>query len=121
MANPLTAFRAYIKESIAELKKVTWPSRELTVRFSALVIIVSAAFAGFFAALDYGLQQVVNEAFIPKAPVAQPLETPEIIPTLEDAEGNPLDVDIENPEEPQTLQVDNPEEGGLVLPPLELE
>lgn len=95
MANPITAVRDYIKHSIAELKKVTWPNRELTLRFSALVIVVSVAFAGFFAALDYGLQQAVDAVFIPRAAAPQPVDL-DVQPALLDAEGNPVNADLED-------------------------
>ena len=51
----------YLKSSKNELNKVTWPSREQTVRYSALVIIISLGVAAFFGLLDMGLSRVVSE------------------------------------------------------------
>ncbi len=49
----LTATKNYIYNSIAELRKVTWPNREQTIAYSLLVIGMSVGMALFFAALDY--------------------------------------------------------------------
>jgi len=50
----------YLKESKIELKKVTWPSREETIRYTAMVIAVSAAVAIFLGGVDYVLQLGLN-------------------------------------------------------------
>jgi preprotein translocase subunit SecE len=52
MANPVVT---YVKESKEELKKVAWPSRQVVIRDTALVIGFSLVFAVFFGALDFGL------------------------------------------------------------------
>lgn len=43
----------YIKGSIAELKKVSWPTRSETWNKSLIVIAFSIAFAAFLGGLDY--------------------------------------------------------------------
>ena len=43
----------YIKDSIAEMKKVTWPTKKQTYNYTLLVILVSLAVAIFLGALDY--------------------------------------------------------------------
>ena len=48
--NKLTTF---IKEARAELKKVNWPTREQTVKYTGLVVGLSLAVAMFLGALDY--------------------------------------------------------------------
>ncbi|MDO8617874.1 MAG: preprotein translocase subunit SecE [Candidatus Uhrbacteria bacterium] len=50
----------YLKSSKAELEKVSWPSRQDTIRYSALVVVVSVVVAVFFAALDFGLSKGVE-------------------------------------------------------------
>ena len=50
MTNKLTN---YIKGSIEEMKKVTWPTKKETYRFTLLVIGISLAVATFLGALDY--------------------------------------------------------------------
>lgn len=61
MANPIT----YLKESIQEMKKVTWPSKKETKNYTFLVIAISLATAGFLGALDLifssGLEQVIKK------------------------------------------------------------
>lgn len=42
----------YIKASIAEMKKVTWPSKAETQRYTWLVIGISLSVAIFLGALD---------------------------------------------------------------------
>ena len=55
--------RAFFQETRQELKRVDWPSREETIRYTVFVVIFSAAFAIFLGILDYGfmyaLEQVV--------------------------------------------------------------
>ncbi len=46
-------FNDYIKESIIEIKKVTWPSKKDTYRYSILVIVISLLIAVFLGGLDY--------------------------------------------------------------------
>ncbi|MFA6603757.1 MAG: preprotein translocase subunit SecE [Patescibacteria group bacterium] len=52
MANPLIA---YIKESRAELTKVTWPTRSHVVKDTLVVIGISLSTAVFFGVIDYAL------------------------------------------------------------------
>jgi len=50
----------FIKESKIELKKVTWPTREETIRYTLTVIIISTALALFLGGLDYLFQFILN-------------------------------------------------------------
>lgn len=43
----------YIKGSIVEMKKVTWPTKKETQNYTYLVIGISVAVAAFLGALDY--------------------------------------------------------------------
>jgi preprotein translocase subunit SecE len=58
--NPITSLKDYVLSAKEELKKVSWPSRENTVRYSALVIVVSVCVAAFFASLDVGFTKLVD-------------------------------------------------------------
>ena len=60
MADKIAAF---LKESRIELKKVIWPTREETMRYTASVIIMSACLAVFLGGLDY-LYRFVVDAFL---------------------------------------------------------
>ena len=43
----------FIKEVRAELEKVVWPTREQTIRYSILVIVVAVFTGLFLGGLDY--------------------------------------------------------------------
>jgi len=51
--NVITSIKNYFLGSYAELKKVTWPTRQQTINYSLLVIGLSLGMAAFFAILDY--------------------------------------------------------------------
>ena len=57
-------FVEYLKGVRTELKKVVWPTRKETIRYTEIVIVVCAFFALFFWLLDTGflalLQAVLN-------------------------------------------------------------
>lgn len=61
MANKVTT---YFRESVAELKKVTWPTRTETINHTLLVIGISIALAIFLGAIDYlftfGFEHLIN-------------------------------------------------------------
>ncbi len=58
------ATKNYFIGSYAEMKKVTWPTKQQTINYSLIVIGLSAAIAIFFSALDYvfnlGIQTLIN-------------------------------------------------------------
>lgn len=88
---PIESLVDYFRSSKAELKKVTWPSRQETIRYSALVMGVSIAIAIFFAGLDFGLGKVIDAAVtsrqsIPtdqQAPTPSPSPTDNVTPTTQ--------------------------------------
>lgn len=43
----------YLQESLEEMKKVTWPSKKETYRYTLLVIGISLGVAAFLGILDY--------------------------------------------------------------------
>jgi preprotein translocase subunit SecE len=47
------AITNYVKSSIEEMKKVTWPTRKETYNYTVLVIGISLGVAAFLGALDY--------------------------------------------------------------------
>lgn len=49
----------YFKETRAELRKVTWPTREETKNLTTIIVIVTVAMAVFLGLLDYIFQVVV--------------------------------------------------------------
>lgn len=46
------AIKQYIKETMAEMKHVTWPTRRQTVIYSVLVICVSIVVSAYLGLLD---------------------------------------------------------------------
>ncbi|MDG1950513.1 MAG: preprotein translocase subunit SecE [bacterium] len=55
--NPIKWLALYINESREEMKKVSWPSRKETMKYSVIVIALSLVIAGFFGGLDWILNQ----------------------------------------------------------------
>jgi preprotein translocase subunit SecE len=59
MTSKATKFLQEVRE---ELRKVSWPTREETIRLTAVVIGVSAVVGIYLAALDFVLQKMVKMA-----------------------------------------------------------
>jgi preprotein translocase subunit SecE len=55
----------YLKESVLEMKKVTWPTKKETYNYTLLVIGISLGVAIFLGILDYifaqGFQFIINK------------------------------------------------------------
>jgi preprotein translocase subunit SecE len=60
----INKFSNYIKSSIEEMKKVTWPTKKETYNYTVLVIGISLGVAFFLGALDFvfssSLQALIN-------------------------------------------------------------
>ena len=50
---------------IDELRKVVWPSRQETGNLTVVVLVVSIAVGAFLAAIDFGLNRVVENVLLP--------------------------------------------------------
>jgi len=50
----------FVKEVIAELKKVTWPTREETIKLTVMVIVISAVVGAFIGGLDIALVKITS-------------------------------------------------------------
>ncbi len=50
----------FVKEVIAELKKVTWPTREETIKLTVMVIVISAVVGAFIGGLDIVLVKITS-------------------------------------------------------------
>jgi preprotein translocase subunit SecE len=87
--NLFAQLREYLRSSQKELEAVRWPTRQETIRYSALVIGVSVVFAAFFGLLDLGLNSLV-QSYVERQPVTtqEPL-TEDITPTTT----NPIEVE----------------------------
>ncbi len=51
-------FIRYLRETRAELKKVTWPTRDEALRLTYIVLGVTFAFAVFLGVLDWVFTQI---------------------------------------------------------------
>ena len=49
----LKRIRTFVEESIAELRKVTWPTREQVRNLTVLVFVISAAVGVYIAFFDF--------------------------------------------------------------------
>jgi len=139
MQNPITTVRDYVRTAWAELQKVTWPTRELTIRYSAIVIAVSIAMAMFFAVLDFGFSRLVTGVIIltkGEQTLPAPTEAPPVTPDVQttgEAEGVQINSEGADSGEAVTPVDDSPielepslqgepapaPEGGLTLPPIQ--
>jgi len=52
--------KTFFKEVVIEGKKVDWPDREQTIKYTALVLGISAGAAIFLGALDYGFVKLLT-------------------------------------------------------------
>lgn len=50
----------YLRQSVEELKKVTWPTRRQTLNDAGLVVGISLAVAAFLGAVDYVLTELLK-------------------------------------------------------------
>ena len=51
----------FIKEARQELKKVSWPTRQQTIRYTVAVIVMSLTMAVFLGGLDLLFQFILEE------------------------------------------------------------
>ena len=56
----VTRAREFVKEVLAEFRKVTWPSRQELVNSTVVVIVVTVVLAFFLGGVDIGLARVVE-------------------------------------------------------------
>jgi len=56
--------RTFLQETRQELKRVNWPSKQETIRYTTFVIVFSFVFALFLGVLDYGFVYVLEHAVL---------------------------------------------------------
>ncbi len=52
--------REFVKEVLAEFRRVTWPNRPELINSTAVVIVVTIVLAFFLGAVDIGLARIVE-------------------------------------------------------------
>jgi preprotein translocase subunit SecE len=57
----ITGLRRYLTESISELRKVAWPTRETVVRLTLLVIAVSIVVGAYIGVLDVVFNTMIEQ------------------------------------------------------------
>ena len=50
----------FLREARDELRKVSWPSRATTVRYTIVVVVASLAIGGVTGGIDYLLAQILE-------------------------------------------------------------
>jgi preprotein translocase subunit SecE len=54
----------FIRDTVGELRKVTWPTRQEAFRLTVMVVIVCAVVGVILALLDYGFGRLVQDVFL---------------------------------------------------------
>lgn len=54
----------FFGETVAELKKVTWPTRQEAIRLTIIVIIVCTILGAILGSIDYGFTKLVSKVFL---------------------------------------------------------
>lgn len=60
---PVKWLRRYIREVVAEFRKVVFPTREEVRKYSIIVLIFLAVVISFIGVVDYGLSNLVLKVF----------------------------------------------------------
>ncbi len=56
----VTRAREFVRQVIAEFRKVTWPNRQEVMNSTAVVIVLTGVLAFFLGGVDIGLARVVE-------------------------------------------------------------
>ncbi|HEU4677429.1 MAG TPA: preprotein translocase subunit SecE [Candidatus Paceibacterota bacterium] len=56
----MSHFINYLKDTVAELRHVTWPTNRQSVVYTALVIAISAVVAFYIGFFDFVFERAVN-------------------------------------------------------------
>ena len=56
----IASIKKFLNDVRSEFKKVTWSTRDLTIKHTGVVLALSGATAVFLGAIDYGLSEVVK-------------------------------------------------------------
>ncbi|GAA3049103.1 preprotein translocase subunit SecE [Gordonia defluvii] len=61
--NPFVAIWTFLKQVVAEMKKVIWPTRRETIVFTLIVLVFIVVFTSFITGLDIGFAKLVLLVF----------------------------------------------------------
>ena len=53
----------YLRETVREIQKVSWPSREATTQMTVLVLAVSVVIGVYIGTVDFIFQSLISQLF----------------------------------------------------------
>lgn len=56
--------KQFLREAYGELRRVSWPSREQTIQYTTLVVVISIGIALFLGLLDYLFSDIIKNVII---------------------------------------------------------
>jgi preprotein translocase subunit SecE len=62
---PENRIRRFWRETLAELRKVVWPTRDQAINLTLIVVATVVAMSAFLFVIDYALAQVVRAIIAP--------------------------------------------------------
>ena len=61
--NPITFVLTFLKQVVAELRKVIWPNRKQMISYTTVVLVFLAFMVALIGGVDYGLARLVSLVF----------------------------------------------------------
>ena len=55
---------AFVGDTISELRKVVWPTRQETTRLTVMVLIVCVIMGIVLGTIDYGFSELISKVFL---------------------------------------------------------
>ena len=55
---------AFVGDTISELRKVVWPTRQETTRLTIMVLIVCVVMGIVLGTIDYGFSELISKVFL---------------------------------------------------------
>jgi len=89
----------FFKESLQELRKVTWPTKDQAAKLTVITIIFTILCTLLLAVSDYGFNRG-HEYMLKTSPKVQNQQanlnqpSPDVAPTVTDSDGNEIDVEF---------------------------
>ncbi len=60
-STPMQPIITFVRDSLAELRQVRWPTRQQAIRLSAIVIAFTIACTILFGVIDFGLSTLLKQ------------------------------------------------------------
>lgn len=62
----METFTQFVREAYAEMKKVKWPTRQQTIHYTIVVIVIALITAAYIGILDYVFSSLVKNYLLSK-------------------------------------------------------